>query len=147
MQNLWCGAKIASGLNPKMKTEIVGAIATAALLSEMVIVHGEKEKKMGFCKTCIHTEVCLNDKNIFGDNVYVAPHPLFFDDEYKKKSWENYLKRKEQGFPCDKFLEIIQCKDCCHCIYNEFLDTYCCWKFSWSIPTEKNGFCSWGERK
>lgn len=101
---------------------------------------------MGHCKTCIHTDVCIRDKNLFGD-IYVAPNPWFFDEEYRKKSWENYLKREEQGFPCDKFLEIIRCKDCCHCIYNEFLDTYYCWKFSWSIPTEKNGFCSYGERE
>lgn len=41
---------------------------------------------------------------------------------------------------------VVRCKDCCHCIHNEFFDTYHCWKFSQSTPTERDGFCLWGER-
>lgn len=107
---------------------------------------------MGFCKTCIHTEVCYRDKNLFGEDMYVAPHPLFFDDEYKKKSWENYLKRKEQGFPCDKFLEIIHCKDCKYLrikqdwLGNNGEELAQCKQ--WDAPiSDMNGFCSWAERR
>ena len=99
---------------------------------------------MGFCKTCIHTEVCLWDKNIFGENIYVAPHPLFFDDEYKKKSWENYLKSKEQGFPCDKFLEIIRCKDCKWSIMDKVNGVLSCWT---GRGVDDNDYCSNGERR
>lgn len=44
----------------------------------------------------------MKDKNIVGD-FYVAPHPFFFDEEYKKKSWEKYKLREKQGFPCDDY--------------------------------------------
>lgn len=62
------------------------------------------DSRSELCKTCIHTEVCGKDKNIVGD-VYVAPHPVFFSEEYIEKSWENYLRRKELGFPCDDYME------------------------------------------
>ena len=55
------------------------------------------------CKTCIHQKVCFKDKNICGD-VYVSPNPWFFDDEYKRKSWERYLEWEAKGFPCDDYI-------------------------------------------
>ena len=58
--------------------------------------------KSKLCETCVHTKVCMRDKNIVGD-VYVAPHPLFFDEEYKQKAWENYKERETMGFPCDEY--------------------------------------------
>ena len=42
---------------------------------------------------------------------------------------------------------VVRCKDCRHCIHNEFTDSYYCWRFSWSNPAEKDGYCSWGERR
>lgn len=58
--------------------------------------------KSELCRTCVHTKVCMKDKNTVGD-FYVAPHPFFFDEEYKKKSWEKYKLREKQGFPCDDY--------------------------------------------
>lgn len=58
--------------------------------------------KSKLCETCAHTKVCMRDKNMVGD-VYVAPHPLFFDEEYKQKAWENYKEREKMGFPCDEY--------------------------------------------
>lgn len=54
------------------------------------------------CKSCIHQRVCMLDKNVLGD-VYVAPNPWFFDAEYKKKSWKDYIEREKQGFPCKEY--------------------------------------------
>ena len=51
------------------------------------------------------------------------------------------------GVPIVDAETVVRCKDCCHCIHNEFFDTYHCWKFSWSTPTERDGFCLWGERR
>ena len=50
-------------------------------------------------------------------DVYVAPTPWFFDEEYRQKAWENYKEREKMGFPCDEYQqEIVQelkrCKDC-----------------------------------
>lgn len=52
------------------------------------------------CKTCIHTKVCMHDKNIVGD-VFVPGHPLFFDNQ---KLYEEFLERKANGFPCDDYM-------------------------------------------
>ena len=54
------------------------------------------------CKSCIHQQVCMLDKNMIGD-VYIAPNPWFFDEEYKKNSWEHYLEWEKQGFPCEEY--------------------------------------------
>ena len=62
-----------------------------------------EKRKAELCKTCIKTDVCMNDKNLFGD-VYVAPNPWFFDEEYRKKTWENYKKREAEGFPCEHYV-------------------------------------------
>lgn len=56
------------------------------------------------CETCIHQPVCMKDKNIVGD-VYVAPHPVFFDEEYRKKTWEDFKEREAKGFPCDDYMK------------------------------------------
>jgi len=52
------------------------------------------------CKSCIHTKVCLFDKNLIGD-VFVMGNPDFFDNE---KLYEEYKKREENGFPCNEYL-------------------------------------------
>lgn len=62
-----------------------------------------EKRKAELCKTFIKTDVCMNDKNLFGD-VYVAPNPWFFDEEYRKKTWENYKKRETEGFPCEHYV-------------------------------------------
>ena len=59
--------------------------------------------KAELCKTCVKTDVCMLDKNVCGD-VYVAPNPWFFDEEYRKKSWEHYKKREAEGFPCKHYV-------------------------------------------
>ena len=63
---------------------------------------------------------------------------------YMKTEW---TPATAWGVPIADAEPVVRCKDCCHCIHNEFLDTYHCWKFSWSAPTERDGFCLWGERK
>ena len=52
------------------------------------------------CKTCIHTKVCMKDKNVFGDN-FVGGNPMYTDNAelYKK-----YEIRKAAGFPCDDYV-------------------------------------------
>lgn len=62
-----------------------------------------EERRAELCKTCVKTDVCMLDKNVCGD-VYVAPSPWFFDEEYRKKAWENYKKRKAEGFPCKHYV-------------------------------------------
>ena len=52
------------------------------------------------CKKCIHTNVCMKDKNLVG-GIFVPGNPLFFDN---KKLWEEYEKREAAGFPCEDFL-------------------------------------------
>lgn len=54
------------------------------------------------CKTCIHTKLCGKDKNLLGD-VFVPGNPAFFDNE---KLFEEFEKRKEQGFPCEDYLSV-----------------------------------------
>ena len=57
--------------------------------------------KADLCRTCIHTDVCVKDKNLFGD-VFVMGNPAYFDNQ---KLYEEYLKRKEEGFPCEDYIE------------------------------------------
>ena len=101
---------------------------------------------MGLCKTCIHTKVCMKDKNIVGD-VYVAPNPWFFDEEYKKKSWEKYLEWKKEGFPCSEYMELVRCKDCRW--GREVCGNIEC-SVDYNLPPEYHGydwFCPNGERR
>ena len=53
------------------------------------------------CKKCIHTEVCMKDKNLFGDR-FIMGHPSFFDN---RKLYEKYLEWEKAGFPCEDFIE------------------------------------------
>lgn len=52
------------------------------------------------CKSCVHTKVCMKDKNLVGD-VFVAGNPMFFDN---KELYKKYEERKKAGFPCDDFM-------------------------------------------
>lgn len=53
------------------------------------------------CKKCIHTKVCMKDKNICGD-VFVPGNPMIFDNN---KLWKEYEERKAKGFPCVDFVD------------------------------------------
>ena len=57
---------------------------------------------MGKCKDCVHTNVCMNDKNLVGD-VFVPGNPMFFDNE---ELYRKYEERKKAGFPCEDFLSV-----------------------------------------
>ena len=46
------------------------------------------------CKSCVHTRICIRDKNLVGD-VFVAVNPMFFDNE---KLYEEFKKREAAGF-------------------------------------------------
>lgn len=52
------------------------------------------------CKSCIHTKVCMKDKNIVGD-VFVPGNPMIFDNA---KLFAEYEERKKAGFPCDDYM-------------------------------------------
>ena len=56
--------------------------------------------KSEMCKTCIHTSVCVKDKNLFGD-VFILGNPMFFDN---KKLYEEFNKKEADGFPCEDYL-------------------------------------------
>ena len=56
------------------------------------------------CKACIHTKVCMKDKNLVGD-VPVMGHPMFFDND---KLYEEYKEREKQGFPCEDYMSSAQ---------------------------------------
>ena len=53
------------------------------------------------CKKCIHTKVCMKDKNVCGD-VFVPGNPMIFDNN---KLWKEYEERKAKGFPCVDFVD------------------------------------------
>lgn len=91
--------------------------------------------KSKMCESCVHTKVCMNNKNLFGD-VFVLGHPLFFDN---RELYKKYEEREKAGFQCDNYMRIVRCKDCkhkhgCACDYSAV----------WVRP---NGFCHWGERR
>lgn len=65
-----------------------------------------KKMKSELCKTCIHTKVCMHDKNLIGD-VFVMGHPMFFDND---KLYEEYKERERQGFPCEDYISSAQPK-------------------------------------
>ena len=62
---------------------------------------GMSDFRRDLCKKCIHTKVCMKDKNVCGD-VFVPGNPLLFDN---KKLWEKYEEKKAKGFPCDDFVD------------------------------------------
>ena len=95
--------------------------------------------KSELCKTCIHTKVCMKDKNVLGD-IFVTGNPYLFDnaDLYAK-----FKEREKAGFPCKDYLkadvvEVVRCKDCIH---NGSFDTDC--PINWA----GKDYCSFGERK
>ena len=59
------------------------------------------------CNSCIHTNLCFKDKNLFGD-VFIAGNPMIFDN---RKLYKEYEERKEKGFPCDDYLSIDKIKE------------------------------------
>lgn len=96
-----------------ISADIIGGISidarngSARLTAEKCMIalnHTSRRKrndmKAELCKTCIHTNVCLRDKNIIGD-VFVAGHLTFFDNQ---KLYEEYERRKAAGFPCKDYL-------------------------------------------
>lgn len=102
------------------------------------------------CKTCIHTKVCVKDKNIFGDN-FVGGNPMFTDNAelYKK-----YEIRKAAGFPCDDYVPYNQWIPCSERL-PEKSDDYLCtygslsgWFVDISIyETEKKEFGFYSENE
>lgn len=63
--------------------------------------------KSKLCNSCIHTNVCFKDKNLFGD-VFIAGNSMIFDN---RKLYKEYEERKEKGFPCDDYLSIDKIKE------------------------------------
>ena len=63
------------------------------------------------CKTCIHTKLCLYDKNILGDTFVRG----FFDAD---DAWGKYKEWEKAGFPCDDYIpaadvvEVVRCREC-----------------------------------
>lgn len=65
--------------------------------------------KAELCKTCIHTNVCMRDKNILGDN-FVPGNPMFVDNKERFKKFEEW---EADGFPCDEYLSSESGCDTC----------------------------------
>jgi len=95
--------------------------------------------KSKLCESCVHTKVCMNDKNLLGD-VFILGHPLFFDN---RELYKKYEEREKAGFPCDNYMRIVRCEDC------EYRSFYCgnahCYLDG--RDTKDDDFCSWGKRK
>ena len=53
------------------------------------------------CKTCVHTKVCMKDKNLLGDR-FVPGNPVIFDNE---KLFNEFKKWEAKGFPCEDYLK------------------------------------------
>lgn len=103
--------------------------------------------KAELCKSCIHTNVCFKDKNLFGD-IFISPHLMFFDTT---EAWEKYEKRKTLGFPCNDYLQIISCKDCKYSktVPAELWNTDCDWMVCslHKRTTKEDNSCSWVKRR
>lgn len=63
--------------------------------------------KSKLCNSCIHTNVCFKDKNLFGD-IFVMGNPMIFDN---RELYEKYKERERKGFPCDDYLSIDKIKE------------------------------------
>ena len=59
------------------------------------------DRRAELCKTCVHTNVCMKDKNLFGDT-FISGHPVFFDNGVL---YQKYLEQKAAGFPCKDYLK------------------------------------------
>ena len=75
------------------------------------------------CRSCIHTNVCVKDKNLFDDH-FIPGHPMFTDNS---ALYEKFKEREKAGFPCKDYLhDIVRCKDCSRqCICYHSADYYC----------------------
>ena len=91
--------------------------------------------KSKMCESCVHTKVCMNDKNLFGD-VFILGHPFFFDN---RELYKEYEEREKAGFPCDNYMRIVRCKDC-----KVKDEERCPW---WHGVPQDEFYCAWGERK
>ena len=60
--------------------------------------------KSELCKSCIHTNVCMKDKNIIGDTFFLA-NPMLFDNSERLREFE---KREADGFPCDDYINALE---------------------------------------
>ena len=103
--------------------------------------------KSELCKTCIHTKVCMKDKNLVGD-IFVPGNPFFFDN---KILFEKYEERKKAGFPCDDYLgvdvvEVVRCKDCKQS-YDDIAGRICTYGLINASVMEDDFYCAFGERE
>lgn len=109
--------------------------------------------KSELCKTCIHTKVCMKDKNLLGD-IFVTGNPFLFDND---DLYAKFKEREKAGFPCKDYLnadvvEVVRCKDCKHWDTSDihstqFPDNRRCRGTLGKIYTEPNFYCAYGERK
>ena len=60
------------------------------------------------CKKCIHTKVCMKDKNVFGDS-FVGGNPMYTDNAELFKKYELW---KAAGFPCIDYVPYNQWTPC-----------------------------------
>ena len=51
------------------------------------------------CKSCVYSDNCMRDKNLFGDR-FIAGNPMIFDND---KLWNEYKEREAAGFPCSNY--------------------------------------------
>lgn len=97
--------------------------------------------KSKMCESCVHTKVCMHDKNLLGD-VFVLGHPSFFDNE---ALYEEFKRREKEGFPCDDYMRIVRCKDCRWHIDEEPGMVYC--RAIVGGWVHNDWFCKSGERR
>lgn len=102
------------------------------------------------CESCVHTKVCMNDKNLFGD-VFILGHPSFFDNE---ALYEEFKRREKEGFPCDNYMRIVRCEDCRYGYHwfetrNGVTDSWieCRNPNGLNRDVSEDGYCYCGERK
>ena len=62
--------------------------------------------KSKMCESCVHTKVCLKDKNLIGD-VFFPASPWFFDN---KSHYERFKEWEKEGFPCDDYMGVVKCE-------------------------------------
>jgi len=98
--------------------------------------------KAELCKTCIHTKMCLHDKNLVGDTFVRGFSDL--DD-----AWEKFKEWAKAGFPCDDYIpaadvaEVNRCKTCFHYKPREY--GYNCTVMDWDASDDD--YCSRWEAK
>ena len=95
------------------------------------------------CKSCIHHEICISDKNLFGD-VFTAGHPMFFDNE---KLYEEFKKWEAEGFPCKHYVSINNTVDVVRCEECKYAETVNCPMYRAHFGYTDKDYCSCGVRK